>query len=199
MTDKQTRSEIRIPLLERDKLANAPPELAALYDALQKQRGVVPNMFKTVAHVPVLAIGFAALLKPLLGDGALPGWYKELVATRVSVLLNSSYAITAHSLSAKQKGATEPQIEAAKSDFESGPFSDPEKLGFRCAERVHRSGDEIDDNFYAELKACFSNPQIVELIATASVFEFFPRFVDALRIPTTPPPQMGPRQASCDP
>src|ERR1700716_2664345 len=115
MTDKQTRSEIRIPLLERDKLVNAPPELAALYDALQKQRGVVPNMFKTVAHVPVLAIGFAALLKPLLGDGALPGWYKELVATRVSVLLNSSYAITAHSLSAKQKGATEPQIEAAKS------------------------------------------------------------------------------------
>ena len=28
--------------------------------------------------------------------------------------------------------------------------------------------------------------QIVELIATAAVFEFFPRFVDALRIPLTP-------------
>src|SRR5580704_1163228 len=113
MTDKETQPEIRIPLRERNMLADAPPELAALYDALLKQRGVVPNMFKTVAHVPLLAIGFAALLKPVLSDGALPGWYKELVATRVSVLLKSSYAIAAHSLSAKQKGATEPQIEAA--------------------------------------------------------------------------------------
>jgi AhpD family alkylhydroperoxidase len=195
MTGKETRSEIRIPLLERDMLTDAPPELAGLYDALLKQRGAVPNMFKTVAHVPVLAIGFAALLRPLLSDGALPGWYKELVATRVSVLLKSSYAITAHSLSAKQRGATEPQIAAAKSDFESGPFSEQEKLGFRCADRVHRSAGEIDDNFYAQLTNRFSNPQILELIATASVFEFFPRFVDALRIPTTPPPQMDPRLA----
>jgi AhpD family alkylhydroperoxidase len=195
MTDKETQREIRIPLRERDMLADAPPELAALYDALLKQRGVVPNMFKTVAHVPLLAIGFAALLKPVLSDGALPGWYKELVATRVSVLLKSSYAIAAHSLSAKQKGATEPQIEAATSDFESGPFSHQEKLGFRCAERIHRSAGGIDDLFYAELKTCFSDQQIIELIATASVFEFFPRFVDALRIPTTPPPAADPRQA----
>jgi AhpD family alkylhydroperoxidase len=194
MADSKDQSRIRVPLLERDMLGAAPPALAALYDALLQQRGVVPNMFKTVAHVPELAIGFAALLKPLLGDGGLPGWYKELVATRVSVLLKSSYAITAHSLSAKQKGATEPQIAAAAGDFERGPFSDQQKLGFRCAERVHRSGGEIDDPFYAELKAAFSDQQIVELIATASVFEFFPRFVDALRIPTTPPPPQPPGQ-----
>ncbi len=46
----------RIPLLERDQV---PPELAVLYDALLQQRGVVPNMFKTVAHTPALAMGFA--------------------------------------------------------------------------------------------------------------------------------------------
>lgn len=176
-------------------LTDAPPELAALYDVLLKQRGVVPNMFKTLAHVPNIAIGFASLLKPLLSDGALPGWYKELVATRVSVLLKSSYAIKAHSISAKQKGASDQQIAAVQAGFESGPFTDQEKLGFRCAERLHRSANEIDDNFYAELKTLFSDQQIVELIATASAFELFPRFVDALRIPTTPPPQQNPRQA----
>jgi len=46
-------SEVRIPLLERDQV---PPELAVVYDALLAQRGVVPNMFKTVAHVPPLAL-----------------------------------------------------------------------------------------------------------------------------------------------
>lgn len=37
-------SETRLPLLERDQV---PSEIAAVYDALLKQRGVVPNMFKT--------------------------------------------------------------------------------------------------------------------------------------------------------
>jgi len=188
-SDAASKSQTRIPLLERDQVA---PEVAAIYDALLQQRGVVPNMFKTVAHVPALAVAFASFLKPLLSDSALPGWYKELVATRLSVLQQSQYAIPAHALSARQKGATEAQIAAVKTDFESGPFTAAEKLGFRCAERLHRSPNEIDDGFFAELKGAFSDPQIIELIATACAFELFPRFVDALRIPLTPAPAAQP-------
>ena len=176
----------RIPLLERDQVS---PDIAAIYDALLRQRGVVPNMFKTIAHTPALAQGIAGFLKSLLSDGALPGWYKELVATRLSVLLNSQYATSAHALSAKQKGATDSQIAAAKSNFETGPFSDTEKLGFRCAERLHRSAAELDDAFFAQLKSAYTDPQIVELVASASAFELFPRLVDGLRIPTTPLPE----------
>jgi alkylhydroperoxidase family enzyme len=177
--------ETRIPLLERDQV---PPELGILYDALLQQRGVVPNMFKTVANVPGLALGFAGLLKTLLSDGALAGWYKELIATRMSVLCGSEYATAGHAISAEQKGASEAQVAAVKSDFENGPFSDSEKLGLRCADRLHGSGRELDDEFYAKLKTVFTDQQIVELVATASVFEFFPRFVDGLRIPITPAP-----------
>src|SRR5436309_15602168 len=116
----------RIPMLERDHVV---PEVAALYDALEQQRGVVPYMFRTLAHTPALALGVAGFLKSLLSDGALPGWYKELIATRLSVLHNSQYAISAHALSAQQKGASKEQIEGAKADFAHGPFTDAEKLG----------------------------------------------------------------------
>jgi hypothetical protein len=34
-----------------------------------------------------------------------------------------------------------------------------------------------------------NDQQIIELIAAASAFELFPRFVDALRIPLTPLPE----------
>ena len=181
--EDQSKNEGRVPMLERDQVS---PELGLLYDALLQQRGVVPNMFKTVANIPALALGFASLLKPLLSDGALPGWYKELVATRMSVLKGSLYAVTAHSASARQKGANEEQLVAIKSDFEKGPFSEAEKLGLRCADRLHHSAYQIDDAFFAKLKTVYNDQQIIELIATASVFEFFPRFVDALRIPVTP-------------
>ena len=36
-------------------------QIANVYDDLLKTRGVVPNMFKTVANTPALALGFAAL------------------------------------------------------------------------------------------------------------------------------------------
>jgi hypothetical protein len=86
---------------------------------------------------------------------------------------------------AKQKGATPQQVEGL-TDYERGPFSERERLGFRCADRLHRSPYEIDDEFYASLQTVFSEPEIIELMATASAWEFFTRFVDALRIPTTP-------------
>ncbi len=175
----------RIPMLERDQVV---PEVAAMYDVLLAQRGVVPNMFKTIAHIPAMAQGFAAFLKPIVGDGALPGWYKELVAVRVCLLQDFDYGIQAHSLSAKQKGATDEQISSLK-DFERGPFTEAQKLGFRFADRLHRSAREIDDQFYASLQSVYNNLQILELTAVAAAFEFFPRFVDGLKIPVTPPPQ----------
>ena len=110
------------------------------------------------------------------------------------MLQHSVYAVSAHALSARQKGATETQIASAQADYESGPFTAAEKLGFRCAERLHQSPNEIDDAFFAELKGAFSDPQIIELMATASAFELFPRFVDGLRIPTTPPPHESARK-----
>jgi len=178
-------AKARIPLLDRDEVS---PEIANVYDALEKARGVVPNMFKTLAHTPTLALATAGYLKALLSDGALAGWYKELIATRMSVLNGSEYAVCAHALSARQKGASEDQIAAVKSDPEQGPFTQTEKLGLRCAEKIHRSGRDLDDALFAELKNAYNDAQIVELIATAAVFEFFPRFVDGLRIPVTPVP-----------
>lgn len=175
----------RIPLLERHQVT---PEVANVYDALLKTRGVVPNMFKTLAHTPALALATAGYLKALLSDGALTGSYKELIALRLSVVLGSEYAIKAHALSAHQKGASDAQIAAARGDYENGPFTAVEKLGFRAAERLHRSPAEITDEFFATLKQHFTDAQIIELIAAASAFELFPRFVDGLRIPITPAP-----------
>ena len=191
MSDKAATT--RIPLLERDQVS---PEIASVYDALLKQRGVVPNMFKALAHTPGLALGVAGFLKSLLSDGALPGWYKELVATRLSALLQSSYAVAGHALSARQKGASEAQIAAAQGNFESGPFTEAEKLGFRCADRLHQSAQKVDDAFFAQLKSAYTDAQIVELVATAAAFELFPRLVDGLRIPRTPLPEsVGGRKA----
>lgn len=118
-----TEIEGRIRMLERDEVT---PELGALYDKLLADRGVIPNMFKTVANVPALAMGFAAFLKPLMGDGALKAWYKELIATRMAFLNHCEYCISSHSYLAKLAGASQAQIEGIE-NFEEAPFTEPEK------------------------------------------------------------------------
>jgi AhpD family alkylhydroperoxidase len=175
------QNEARVKLLERDAVT---PEAAAMYDALLAQRGVVPNMFKVLAHAPEIAKGVAGFLKPLLSDGALSGWYKELVAVRVAILQESEYAIRAHAASAKKKGAGDEQIAGVK-DFERGPFSDKEKAGFRAADRLHGGARGVDDAFYGEVRKFFSEDEVIELFLTAAAFEMFPRFIDGLRIPVT--------------
>jgi alkylhydroperoxidase family enzyme len=88
---------------------------------------------------------------------------------------------------AKQKGATEEQIAGVR-DFRRAPFTDREKLGFECADRLHESPESVDDKFYERLEKAFNREEIIELFASAAAFEFFTRFVDALQIPVTPLP-----------
>jgi len=174
----------RVTLLERESVT---PEAAQIYDALLAQRGVVPNMFKVLAHNPAIAQGVAGFLKPILTDAALSGWYKELIAVRISILNQSEYAIRAHSASAKMKGASEEKIAAVK-DFEAGSYTEKEKQGFRLADRLHQGGRNVPDAAYAELQQHFVEKEIIELFLTAAAFEMFPRFIDGLHIPTTPLP-----------
>ena len=174
----------RVPLLERDQVS---PEMAALYDKLLAERGVVPNMFKALANVPPLALGITALLKPLMGDGALPSWYKELVATRVAALNQCDYCVSAHRHLALQRGASPEQV-ASLGSFEAAPFTEKEKIGFRFAGLLHASGHAVNEAAYDALRAHFNPQEIIELTAVAAAFEFFSRVNSALRIPVTPLP-----------
>jgi len=177
--------EPRVPLLER---AHVPDEIAALYDKLYEDRGVVPNMFKALANVPELALGITAFLKPLMAEGALRGWYKELIATRVASLNHCDYCVSAHRLLAEKRGATFGQI-ASFDNFENGPFTEKEKTGFRFASLLHSSGHAVNESAFDAVRAHFVAQEIVELTAVAAAFEMFSRINSSLRIPVTPIPE----------
>jgi uncharacterized peroxidase-related enzyme len=181
----ETALESRVPLAEREQV---PAEIGVLYDRLEAERGRIPNMFKALANVPTLALGIAAFLKPLMGEGALPGWYKELIATRVASLADCEYCLSSHRFLARVRGATPEQISSYDS-FEGGPFTEKEKAGFRYASRLHESGHAVDDAAFAALNEHFSPQEIVELTAVAAAFAFFTRFNSALHIPVTPLPE----------
>ena len=92
---------------------------------------------------------------------------------------------------ARQYGASEEKL-AELAEFErSSHFSAAEKLALGVAECTRTSGRGLDDALYAELEREYSVVQILEITAVATAFQFFNRFVDALRIPVTPLPGLS--------
>jgi alkylhydroperoxidase family enzyme len=98
--------------------------------------------------------------------------------------------VSAHRYLARQRGATAEQVECY-GKFETGPFTEKEKAGFRYAGLLHVSGHAIDDAAFAAVSAHFNAPELIELTAVAAAFEFFSRFNSALRIPVTPLPEQN--------
>ena len=185
--------ESRIALLERGQVS---AEVATLYEALLADRGVVPNMFKVLANVPPLALGITALLKPLMGEGALQGWYKELIATYVAMLNRCEYCVSAHRHLAQKRGATFGQVasledKSREDGFEAGPFTEKEKAGFRYAGFCTLQATRSMKPPSMPCARTSVRREIVELTAVAAAFEFFSRFNSALRIPVTPIPGNG--------
>lgn len=157
-----------------------------IYDRYVRQRGNLPNMFRTVAHRPEILQTMIAHMEAVLNTGTLPTALKELVIVRTSQMNNCEYCLASHSLLAKKLGYSDAQI-ATLSRFEnSDTFTAREKSALRLAERLTRNERPLDEAELAELKLHFTEGEIVELMAASGLFNYFNRFNNLLAMEPTP-------------
>jgi alkylhydroperoxidase family enzyme len=71
--------------------SQADPSLKPLFDDFIRERGAVPNMFRTLAHDPEVLKTWFAMFRATLREGAVSTRVKEMVAVRVSKLNASRY------------------------------------------------------------------------------------------------------------
>ena len=79
---------MRIKRLERAEVA---PVTAAIYDHYLKERGNVPNMFRTVAHRPEILRTMIAHFRAVMETGTVPAKLKELVIVRATQINRCEY------------------------------------------------------------------------------------------------------------
>ncbi len=174
----------RISRLGRREVTEA---VGAIYDRYVRQRGNVPNMFRTVAHRPEILQTMIAHMEAVLNTGTLPTALKELVIVRTSQMNACEYCLASHSLIAKKLGYADEQI-AALPHFEAGDaFTPAEKVALRLAERLTRNERPLDESEIAELKQHYSEGEIVELMAASGLFNYFNRFNNLLAMEPTEP------------
>lgn len=69
----------------------AGPEMDTLFARLRRQRGNIPNMFRTMAYRPEIARTAAAHLDAVFDTGTVDRRLKEMLAVRVSQINDCMY------------------------------------------------------------------------------------------------------------
>lgn len=62
------------------------PSCTGLFEDFLRERGAVPNMFRTLAYDPELLKTWFAMFRATMREGAVPTRVKEMVGVRVSKL-----------------------------------------------------------------------------------------------------------------
>lgn len=150
----------RIPTLE--SIASSPAAAQPLLEAVKKQLGTVPNLFRTVAHSPAALEGHLAL-SAALGKGALPPATRERVALAVAQINGCDYCLAAHSYLGKNLAKLDDAEIAANRRGGSGdPKAD---AAVRFAAAVARERGHVDDAAVrAVRRAGYDDAQIVEIV-----------------------------------
>src|ERR1700735_3283384 len=97
---------------------------ATIYDRYLRDRGNVPNMFRTMAHRPGIFETIIGHMEAVLNTGTLPKALKELVIVRTSQLNKTPYCLASHTTICRKLGWTGQQIEALKDSAGSSEFSE---------------------------------------------------------------------------
>ncbi len=174
----------RISRLKRDEVL---PSSLAIYDRYLRDRGNVPNMFRTMAHRPEIFETIIAHMEAVLNTGTLPKSLKELVIVRTSQLNRTPYCLASHTTIARKLGWTDVQIDALHNAASSDQFTAREKAAIHLAEVMTLNAHGYTEAEFAHLRSFYSEGEVVELMAAIGLFNYFNRFNDLLQMEPTQP------------
>ena len=174
----------RISRLTRDEVL---PGAVNIYDRYLRERGNVPNMFRTMAHRPEIFGTIIAHMEAVLNTGTLPKALKELVIVRTSQLNRTPYCLASHTTICRKLGWTDVQLDALREAAGSKEFSECEKVAIHLAEVMTLDAHSYSEVEFTRLRSHFSEGEVVELMAAIGLFNYFNRFNDLLEMEPTQP------------
>jgi uncharacterized peroxidase-related enzyme len=134
-------------------IADAPTAAQPLLEAVKKQLGIVPNLFRLVSNSPAALEGYLAL----------PAATRERVALAVAEINGCSYCLSAHSYLGKTLAKLdEAEILANRMGHSNDPKADA-AVQF-AAKVVKARGHVSDDDMRAVKLAGYDDAQVVEIV-----------------------------------
>lgn len=160
-------------------IADAPAASQPLLEAVNKQLGVVPNMFRLLANSPQTLEGYLGI-GAALGKGALPAATRERIALAVAEVNGCDYCLSAHTyLGRNLAKLDDAEITANRSGASNDPKAD---AAVRFASKLARNRGQVSDADLSAVKlADYSDAQVLEIILHVAVNTFTNYVNEALK------------------
>ena len=172
------------PLVALVSKEQAPPAVREVFEAGEGVYGRVLNTWQALAQRPEIFVTYMPYLRSIVGPGALDQRLKELVEVRTVVLNRCLYSTSHRVRSARAAGVSEEDVVAVARGDVSG-FSEREQLALSIAEELTlrpttvayaEEPQLVETAMLERLRASFTDPEIVELVATIAIWNALARF-----------------------
>jgi AhpD family alkylhydroperoxidase len=172
------------PLVSLVSKEQAPPEVREVFDAGEALYGRILHTWQALAQRPPILTAYMPYLRSIVGPGELDQRIKELVEVRTAVLNRCLYSTSHRVRSARAAGVGDEDLAAVARGDLSG-FDERERLALElCEELTVRPSSVpfaaapqlVDDGMLAQCKERFSDPELVELVATIAIWNALARF-----------------------
>jgi len=149
-------------IITPSSIAAAPAATQPMLQSVEKQLGVVPNLFRMVANSPAALEGYLGM-SGALAKGRLPAPTRERIALAVAEINGCSYCLSAHTYLGKNLARLD---DAEMLANRHGGSTDPNAAAaVRFAAKVAQShGHVSDEDLSAVRLAGYDDGQIVEIV-----------------------------------
>lgn len=150
----------RIPIPQT--IGEAPSASQPLLEAVKKQLGVVPNLFRLVSNSPAALRGYVDL-SAALAAGTLPAPTRERIALAVAEINGCNYCLSAHTYLAKNlAGLDDAEIAVNRGGGSRDAKAD---AAVRFAAKVaEQRGHVSEDDVQAVRNAGYDDAQVIEIV-----------------------------------
>lgn len=171
----------------------APAAARPLLEAVKKQLGSAPNLFRLIAQSPAALEGYLSL-NGALGKGALDARTRERIALAVAEINGCGYCLSAHTYLGKNLAKLDDAEIAAN---RGGGSNDPQAdAAVRFAVKVVNSRGHVDDADLAAVRAAgHSDAQVLEIVAHVAL-NTLTNYVNSVAATEIDFPVVAPRAAA---
>ena len=166
------------------------PDLADQFAAFLKTLGFVPNSVLTMQRKPGLVKAFvqmqAAIWSP---DGKVDRGLKRLIAFAASRAAQDAYSMAHTASGALHFGIAAEKLAALADDRASPQFGAAERAALALAVAASAVPNAVTDDLFADLRAHWSDEQIVEIVATIAMAGFLARWNGTMATPIEDEPR----------
>ncbi len=156
------------------------PQYEPVFELVEAAMGFVPSSLPTMARVPALFEAFGQLAATVMNAGQIDPGLGQLVAHVASTAAGCRYCQAHTAAHAAHLGVDVEKITAVW-DFETDErFSDAERAAFRLARDAAQVPNAASDEHFADLARHYTDEQVIQIVATISLFGYLNRWNDTM-------------------